>query len=67
MMNIRFQSIAAQTDADKYLRAQDVLRDLKAAYRGKIIDFQAFKTIRGQAIGGDVDGARKGLKRLLGR
>lgn len=33
----------------------------------KHITKQQYRTIKGQLIAGDVDGARKGLKRLLNR
>ena len=54
------------SDASRYLRAQNVLINVRKAYLCKSITAQQYKTIRGQAISGDVDGAAKGLSRLLG-
>ena len=54
------------SDASRYLRAQNVLISVRKAYLCKSITAQQYKTIRGQALAGDVDGAAKGLSRLLG-
>lgn len=54
------------SDASRYLRAQNVLISVRKAYLCKSITAQQYKTIRGQALAGDVDGAAKGLYKLLG-
>ena len=56
----------ARSEAERYMRARWVLRDLKGAYERKEITFQEYRTIRGQAISGDVDGAVKGLAKIHG-
>ena len=55
-----------QRDASRYLRAQNVLTSVRKAYLCRSITAQQYRTIRGQALAGDVDGAARGLSRLLG-
>ena len=45
------------------MTAQQFIRSLKP-YRGKL-PVQTIRTLRGQALAGDVEGARRGLARLL--
>ena len=52
-------------DAGRYLRAHGILCELREKYRKRKITAQQYRTIRGQAIAGDVDGAVKGLGKLL--
>ena len=46
-------------------RLNEALRAIKA--NAGNLTRQQMKTLRGQALAGDVDGAIKGLERLLGR
>ena len=55
----------ARAKAERYMRARWVLRDLKGAYQRKEITPQQYRTIRGQAVAGDVDGAVKGLAQIV--
>lgn len=56
---------AIRQDASRYLKAQAFLKTL---YRMRgIVSRQEMKTLRGQAIAGDLDGAEKGLYTILGR
>lgn len=48
-----------------YLRAEPLLMELHK-YR-KILTRQQTQTIKGQALSGDVDGARRGMEALLAR
>ena len=51
--------------SEKYVRANSFLNVLKKYYRHGMITWQQYSTIRGQAIAGDIDGAMKGLERLM--
>ena len=55
----------SERKANAYLKAHTFLHTLKK-YNG-LITWQEFKTLRGQALAGDVEGATKGLERILGR
>lgn len=55
----------SERKANAYLKAHTFLRALKK-YNG-LITGQEFKTLRGQALAGDIEGATKGLERILGR
>lgn len=48
-----------------YLRAQLFLKQLKKYY--PYMRFQEYRTLRGQAINGDIEGAEKGLHTILER
>lgn len=61
----RSYGITVQEDAGRYLRARLILGDLKDKYRAGKITFEQYHTIRGQALGGDVNGAVKGLAKVL--
>ena len=52
-------------DAMLYLEAHLILEELRRCQRQ--LDRQQIKTLRGQALSGDVEGARKGLDRLMQR
>ena len=51
--------------AEGYVNAKCFLKILRQNYRK--LTPQQFKTLRGQAVNGDVDGATKGLEKILGR
>lgn len=53
-----------KSDAQRYLTARPVLDNLRR-YRGRLTS-QQLKTLRGQALSGDVKGAEAGLCRILG-
>ena len=44
----------------------EILKELRRLRQLDKISLQACRTIRGQAIGGDLDGAARGLERLRG-
>ena len=67
MMTMAARRAAVEKDAVRFLKAHRVLGDLRREYMRKNITFQQYSTIRGQALNGDVDGAVKGLARLLAR
>ena len=52
-----------QKDALAWSQAHRFCRDLRDC-RG-ILTIQQLRTLRGQALSGDIDGARKGLDRAL--
>lgn len=52
-------------DAGRYLRARLILNDLREKHLAGKITFQQYSTMRGQALAGDVDGAVKGLAKVL--
>ena len=54
-------------DAGRYLRAHRLLTEIRKKYLAGRITFQEYRTVRGQAVAGDVDGAMKGLARIEGR
>ena len=47
------------------MTAQQFIRSLKP-YRGKL-PIQTIRTLRGQALAGDVEGARRGLAKLVNK
>lgn len=51
--------------SERYVRANLFLNVLKKYYRHEMITWQQYSMIRGQAIAGDIDGAMKGLERLM--
>ena len=59
------QEMDAREDASRYLRARLILSDLREKLRFGKITWQQYSTLRGQALAGDVDGAVKGLGRVL--
>lgn len=52
-------------DASRYLRARLILNDLRKKHMAGKITWQQYSTMRGQALAGDIDGAVKGLARVL--
>ncbi len=52
-------------DASRYLRARLILNDLREKHMAGKITWPQYSTMRGQALAGDVDGAVKGLARVL--
>jgi len=52
-----------EKDAMAWAQADRFVRDLRQ-YRNRLT-IQQLRTIRGQALRGDIDGARKGLERAL--
>lgn len=58
---------AIKDDAQRYLMAHNILMDLRSKYLRKRIDYQQYKTLRGQALAGDISGAEKGLAHILAR
>ena len=65
-MNIQSKaSREVQRDASLYLAANPFLTRLKS-YDGQISK-QEYRTLRGQALSGDVQGAEKGLQNILFR
>ena len=52
-------------DAGRYLRARLILNDLRDKMLAGRITWQQYSTMRGQALAGDIDGAVKGLARVL--
>lgn len=63
----RLRDLTVPEDAGRYLRARNVLEALRERYRKGIITQQEMKTLRGQAINGDIDGAVKGLAKIEAR
>ena len=61
----RRQEMDAREDASRYLKARLILSDLREKLRFGKITWQQYSTLRGQALAGDVDGAVKGLGRVL--
>lgn len=58
---------AVRADANKYMRIRLILDEFRHQYRKRRITAPQYKTLRGQAIKGDVDGAIKGLCTILER
>ena len=48
-----------------YLKANNFIQSLKRNIR--YLSFQEYQTLRGQAIKGDIEGAQKGLIKILTR
>jgi hypothetical protein len=59
------QEMDVREDASRYLKARLILNDLRDKMRSGKISWQQYSTLRGQALAGDVDGAVKGLARVL--
>ena len=59
------QEMDAREDASRYLRARLILSDLREKLRFGKITWQQYSTLRRQALAGNVDGAVKGLGRVL--
>lgn len=68
MMEARRQrDMDVREDAGRYLRARLILSNLRDELRNGKITWQQYSTLRGQALAGDVDGAVKGLAKLLSK
>ena len=63
MRPIYYDETAVAQDAQRYLKAQEFLDKLRKVQNK--LDAQTYKTLRGQALSGDVQGAEKGLQRVL--
>ena len=50
-----------QQEAARYLRAKEVLPDLREAYKDKLIDLDQYKSMRQQALAGNVDAVARVL------
>lgn len=61
---VKYDITSVETDAVRYLRAHPFLERLKQC--SKHLDRQQVKTLRGQALAGDVAGAEDGLAKLMG-
>lgn len=48
-----------------YVAAEPVLFEVKKHYRAGRISWQQAQTLKGQALAGDVYGAKKGLRKLI--
>ena len=59
------ESLDVRYDAGRYLKARLILNDLREKLRFGKISYQQYATLRGQALAGDVDGAVKGLARVM--
>lgn len=60
-----YDETSVEQDAMRYLKAREFIEKLRK--HQKELDAQAYRTLRGQAISGDVQGAEKGLQRILRR
>ena len=58
-------AVDVREDASRYLQARLILSDLREKMRFGKISYQQYSTLRGQALAGDVDGAVKGLAKVL--
>lgn len=65
MTKVKAMAHEAQTDAMRYLRANQFLNTLREHLDE--MTRQEFKTLRGQALSGDIAGAEKGLQKILMR
>ena len=61
---VTYNQSEVPSDAKKFLNAHYFLKALKKHSRE--LTRQQMSTLRGQALAGDVDGAEKGLAKLLG-
>lgn len=62
---VYYDETAVEADAMRYLKAREFLEKLRKVQNK--LDAQTYKTLRGQALSGDVQGAEKGLERILRR
>lgn len=51
--------------ADRYTRANVFLGHLHDAYRQNLVSTQEARTLRGQALKGDLEGAERGFMKLM--
>ena len=65
-MGGRFETMYDIWDEEaRYVRAKPIIDDLKKHYSNGRLTFNQFRTLRGQAIAGDTEGALKGMAKLL--
>lgn len=62
---IELEIAQARRDADAFLRAREFLRALKKC--SQHLSWQEYKTLRWQALSGDIAGAVKGLDKIMRR
>lgn len=60
---VYYDETAVEEDAMRHLKAREFLEKLRKVQNK--LDAQTYKTLRGQALSGDVQGAEKGLQRVL--
>lgn len=65
MRPVYYDETTVEADAMRYLKAREFLEKLRKVQNK--LDVQTYKTLRGQALSGDVQGAEKGLERILRR
>ena len=53
-----------ENERERYAKAQPVLYMMKK--HRKRLTSQQFSTIKGQALAGDIEGAKKGLEKIVG-
>lgn len=61
------QNLNVPEDAARFLKARLILAELRGEHRAGRIDIQQYRTLRGQALAGDIDGAVRGLARIEAR
>lgn len=64
-ISLNAKSREVRQAASVYLRANAFLNILRGHL--DVITMQEFRTLRGQALSGDIEGAEKGLHRILTR
>ena len=52
-------------DARAYAKAEQFIRRLKLYTRHRGLTIQQLRTLKGQALNGDLEGAEKGLRKLV--
>ena len=65
MTKTEMNSSAMAVTASDYNRAFRVLRKLRDYHKSRLITSQEAKSIKGQALAGDIEGAERGLTRLV--
>ena len=60
-----YDETSVRSDAQRYLKAREFLEKLRKVQNK--LNVQTYKTLRGHALSGDVQGAEKGLQRVLRR
>ena len=58
---------ARAREARRYADAEKFIYELRLKYRQKIISFEQARTLKRQAVNGDLDGAVKGLAVLVAK
>lgn len=64
-MNTKIDVDEIMSTADRYTRANIFLGRLHDAYRQKLVSTQEARTLRGQALKGDLEGAERGFMKLV--